>query len=647
MRFTYQTEAKPVDGYTIRRGIHRGGFGEVYYAVSDAGKEVALKLLTHDLDTELRGIRQCLNLKHPNLVTIFDVRTDGDGDHWVVMEYMQGSSLDDVLAAFPNGLPLNEVSDWLQGLCAGVEFLHDRGIVHRDLKPANVYRENGVVKIGDVGLSKRMGGNPRSQHTESVGTVYYMAPEVAQGKYGPGVDIYSLGVMAYEMLTGRLPFDGETTAEILMKHLTQPPDLKPLPAAVRPVIARALEKDPHKRTASVRDFAEGLRRVLNGASKSGFSESLASGFAATSPGVEAQLSEKPGFSSIGFAQYPSTPLPESSFLPLAPPLKRDTDCAHDTSRRNGAQPASRPYSSSRAAPAPRPLTPKPRGPWWRGWLPWAGVAAVLFVPWSQMSWNEIGIVSCVAGLWGAGLYAIAWWCTPVDQRGWSGGPAGRSALPAVHGGVSFAEQLSGSLLLGTLLAGVLTLAGLMGLSWLDPHSVRGLPGSAVGLMIGVSAIATAALLAAGQAPVLGHELLRTRAGIAGLGGGVGALAFALSGFLLAEFPDLGDSSHSVFEHVGAHRLWVDHQPTIVSYMVFFAALLGLQNWRKLLNPLREQRLRIGAIAAAGFMGWLVSMFFGVPRPYAVVWAVAITTGAQLAAPWQPRGIARHTDAKTA
>src|SRR5262245_1915243 len=142
MKFTYQTEARPVDGYTIRRGIHRGGFGEVYYAVSDAGKEVALKLLTHDLDTELRGVRQCLNLKHPNLVTIFDVRTDGDGDQWVIMEYVQGASLDDVLTAFPQGLPIAEVSDWLQGICAGVEYLHDRGIVHRDLKPANVYREN-------------------------------------------------------------------------------------------------------------------------------------------------------------------------------------------------------------------------------------------------------------------------------------------------------------------------------------------------------------------------------------------------------------------------------------------------------------------------------------------------------------------------
>ncbi|OYW13294.1 MAG: hypothetical protein B7Z55_17090, partial [Planctomycetales bacterium 12-60-4] len=261
MKFTYSPDAKPVDGFTIRRGLHRGGFGEVYYAVSDAGKEVALKLLTHDLDTELRGIRQCLNLKHPNLVTIFDVRTDADGDTWVVMEYVSGASLEDVLAAFPMGLPLDEVRDWMAGILAGTEYLHSRGIVHRDLKPANIYRENGVVKIGDVGLSKQMGGT-RRQHTEAVGTVYYMAPEVAKGQYGPEVDVYSLGVMLYEMLSGRLPFDGETTAEILMKHLASAPELAAVPAFLQAVISRALEKDPAKRIHTARQLATELEHAF-------------------------------------------------------------------------------------------------------------------------------------------------------------------------------------------------------------------------------------------------------------------------------------------------------------------------------------------------------------------------------------------------
>ena len=127
MRFTYQNGAQPLAGYTIQRGIHRGGFGEVYFAQSDGGKEVALKLLhRQDQDVEIRGVTQCLNLKHPNLVNLFDLKTDLQGDHWVVMEYVSGSSLEDVLTSFPDGLPIAEVRDWLNGLVAGVAHLHDR-----------------------------------------------------------------------------------------------------------------------------------------------------------------------------------------------------------------------------------------------------------------------------------------------------------------------------------------------------------------------------------------------------------------------------------------------------------------------------------------------------------------------------------------
>ena len=262
MRFTYQNGAQPLAGYTIQRGIHRGGFGEVYFAQSDGGKEVALKLLhRQDQDVEIRGVTQCLNLKHPNLVNLFDLKTDLQGDHWVVMEYVSGSSLEDVLTSFPDGLPIAEVRDWLNGLVAGVAHLHDRGIVHRDLKPANVYRENGVVKVGDVGLSKRLDSDHRRQHTQSVGTVYYMAPEVARGQYGPEVDVYSLGVMLYELITGKLPFTGETTAEILMKHLTAQADLSPIPKSLRPTIARALEKDPRKRTPGFPSRSEWFTRA--------------------------------------------------------------------------------------------------------------------------------------------------------------------------------------------------------------------------------------------------------------------------------------------------------------------------------------------------------------------------------------------------
>jgi Protein kinase domain len=264
MKFTFQPESKPLDGYTIKRAIHRGGFGEVYYALTDAGKEVALKLLKQHFDVELRGVSQCLNLKHPNLVTIFDVKTDADGDHWVIMEFVAGKSLAQVLDDYPDGMPLDQVTLWLAGMVEGLNFLHDRGIVHRDLKPGNVFLENGVVKIGDVGLSKFISESHRSAQTQSVGTVYYMAPEVAHGRYGREVDIYSLGIVLYELLTGRVPFVGESAGEILMKHLSERPDLSPIPRRFRPILAQALEKDPLRRTPTVRQLLEDFKQAAAG-----------------------------------------------------------------------------------------------------------------------------------------------------------------------------------------------------------------------------------------------------------------------------------------------------------------------------------------------------------------------------------------------
>jgi len=264
MKFTFQPESKPLAGYTIKRAIHRGGFGEVYYALTDAGKEVALKLLKQHLDVELRGVAQCLNLKHPNLVTIFDVKQDDDGDHWVIMEYVNGKSLAQVLDVYPDGMPMDEVRLWLAGMVEGLSFLHDRGIVHRDLKPGNVFLENRIVKIGDVGLSKFISESHRSAQTQSVGTVYYMAPEVAHGRYGREVDVYSLGIVLYELLTGRVPFIGESAGEILMKHLSERPDLSPIPRRLRPVLAQSLEKDPLRRTPTVRHLLEDFNKAVVG-----------------------------------------------------------------------------------------------------------------------------------------------------------------------------------------------------------------------------------------------------------------------------------------------------------------------------------------------------------------------------------------------
>jgi hypothetical protein len=261
MKFTYNSGQRPLDGYTIKRGIGRGGFGEVYYGVSDGGKEVALKLIQGNLDIELRGMSQCLNFKHANLVNLYDLRTDAHGDHWVVMEYVAGETLNTVLCRHPQGVAPELAQQWFAGLAAAIGYLHDHGIVHRDLKPGNIFVENGAVKIGDYGLCKFISGSQRTAQTQSVGTVHYMAPEISTGNYNKQIDIYAAGIMLYEMLTGHVPFDGESAGEILMKHLTSPPDLSKVPAAFVPVLDRALSKNPALRYRSMAEMGRDVAAI--------------------------------------------------------------------------------------------------------------------------------------------------------------------------------------------------------------------------------------------------------------------------------------------------------------------------------------------------------------------------------------------------
>ena len=251
MKFIHASGSRPLEGFEIKRGIGAGGFGEVYFATSDAGKEVALKHIQRSLDVELRGVSQCLNLKHPNLVDLYDIRYDESGGGWVVMEYVSGQSLKADIDAHPDGMPQDRVNSWFSGIASGAAYLHDHGIVHRDLKPGNIFLDEGLVKIGDYGLSKFISVSRRSGQTESVGTFHYMAPEIGKGVYGKEIDIYALGVVLYEMLTGRVPFDGESSQEIIMKHLTDVPDLKGFPQPYSEVIAKALTKDPDNRYSSV------------------------------------------------------------------------------------------------------------------------------------------------------------------------------------------------------------------------------------------------------------------------------------------------------------------------------------------------------------------------------------------------------------
>lgn len=261
MSFRYKHGDRPLEGYTVLRGIGKGGFGEVYYAVSDGGRQVALKCLYQGQEIELRGVGQCMNLKCPRLVTIFDVRTGADGAAHVIMEHIAGPSLRALLAAAPGGLGTAVATYLVRELCEGLAFLHDKDIVHRDLKPENVFIENGAVKVGDYSLSKHISITGGSCHTISVGTVHYMAPEIGSGRYHRGIDIYALGVIFYELLTGSVPFTGDSVAEIIMKHVTAEPDYSRVPSCLVPVLRKALAKSPAERHLNARDVIADLEAV--------------------------------------------------------------------------------------------------------------------------------------------------------------------------------------------------------------------------------------------------------------------------------------------------------------------------------------------------------------------------------------------------
>ena len=256
MKFIYSSGQRPLDGFTLKRGIGKGGFGEVYFAVSDGGKEVALKLLRGNHEIELRGVAQCLNLKHPNLVNLYDLRTDSQGDHWVVMEYVAGESLHTsfsavILTACRASWPASGSSAWPapSPICTITA-----SSIATSSRPTSSWKM-ASSRSATTACRKSISSSQRTAQTHSVGTVHYMAPEISTGNYDKQIDIYAAGIILYEMLTGRVPFDGESAGEILMKHLTAPPDLSKVPADYVPILAKALSKNPAQRYASMAEMA--------------------------------------------------------------------------------------------------------------------------------------------------------------------------------------------------------------------------------------------------------------------------------------------------------------------------------------------------------------------------------------------------------
>jgi tRNA A-37 threonylcarbamoyl transferase component Bud32 len=237
----------------IEREIGRGGMAAVYSAFDPAlQRRVAVKVLLPEIandpsmaDRFLREARTVAALQHPHVVTVYAVRS-GEGAHAIVMQFVEGRSLDAVLLE-RGQIPVSVAGMLLSQAAAGLQHAHDRGVVHRDVKPANVLIEHdGRAIVSDFGIARRDSG-PRTTDTGLVvGTWAYMSPEQRAGdQITPATDQYALGVMAFELLTGRLPFTG-TVSEVLRAHMHDPP---PSLRAIRPEVSLAVEALVHRMLA--------------------------------------------------------------------------------------------------------------------------------------------------------------------------------------------------------------------------------------------------------------------------------------------------------------------------------------------------------------------------------------------------------------
>ena len=256
--------------YRIRRRLGSGGMADVYCAEdTHLGREVALKVLHRRFaqDEEFverfrREASAAAGLQHPNVVGVFD-RGRHDGTYYIAMEYLPGRTLKDIVAT---EAPLDQarVVELGRQILEAAGFAHRHGVIHRDFKPHNVIvDEAGQAKVTDFGIA-RAGASEMTETGSIMGTAQYLSPEQAQGHAVTAAsDLYSIGVMFYEMLAGCLPFEGDSAVAVALKHLSEPPtpisQLRPdVHPALESVVMAALAKDPAQRWQSAEDFAAGL-----------------------------------------------------------------------------------------------------------------------------------------------------------------------------------------------------------------------------------------------------------------------------------------------------------------------------------------------------------------------------------------------------
>ncbi len=328
------TVARVVDGkYQIVRMVGRGGMGAVYEAIhTTMQRRVALKILNADLVSNPAALerfrREALlsgRLKHPNAITIYDYGMSAIGEAYIVMEFIEGHSLAHELQQAKTLSPLRVVSV-LAPVCDAVHAAHAEGIIHRDLKPANIMleklRTGETVKVLDFGIAKLAMNNPNLMNltgTGIIGTPQYMSPEQCQAHRIDGrSDVYSIGIIAYEMLTGKLPFDEPTPLATVIAQVKQKPkplrELRPeIPPALEAIVMRALEKSPANRYQTAEEFAEAFRSVQRQLAPGSVSVSIVTPQGIPALPLESSPAAPGPFTRVVPAEAPA--LPKSSTLP--------------------------------------------------------------------------------------------------------------------------------------------------------------------------------------------------------------------------------------------------------------------------------------------------------------------------------------------
>ena len=281
--------------YRILRKLGTGGMANVYLAEDEVlGRRVAIKILNdrHAGDDQFverfrREAKNAASLSHPNIVSIYD-RGEAEGTYYIAMEYLDGRSLKELIVA-RGPAPIHLAVDYTRQILAAIRFAHRHGIVHRDIKPHNVLVDGeGRLKVTDFGIA-RAGVSQMTEAGSIIGTAQYLSPEQAKGApVDQTSDLYSVGVVLYELLTGDVPFTGDTPVEIAMKHLStvpEPPSSKraDIPRDLDMVVLRALGKDPSERYQSAEEMDADLRRINRGVAISPVTEEAATAIISRPP----------------------------------------------------------------------------------------------------------------------------------------------------------------------------------------------------------------------------------------------------------------------------------------------------------------------------------------------------------------------------